>query len=218
MAHKLTCAAALLALLGSSAAAEEPVPRPWTAFYVGAGAGVGAVVQVQSLDIPGFGTVFSESIGGQGLFVTVTAGYDYRVMQRVVAGVFFDFDASNISSDHHDSGFFSFPFDHNHSWSAGGRVGYLATPHTLWYLTGGYTRASFDFDMIGNVALHGFFIGGGVETALGGNWSVRGEYRFTQFRSEVLEDCGCGSQNADTSMHTGRVLLIYRFGAPSAPP
>ena len=208
----------LLILLGGSAWADGPAPRPWTGLYLGVGAGAGSVVQLQSLNDVGFGTVFSQDVGAEGMFGTVTAGYDFRVMQRVVAGGFFDYDISSISNGNPFVLPISIPFDHKHTWSLGGRVGYLANPTTLWYVLGGYSQARFDFDTIGGIDFRGYFVGGGVETQLGGNWSLRGEYRFAQFRTEtLLELCPCETLDADVRMHTGRVLLTYRFDGGSTP-
>ena len=61
-------------------------------------------------------------------------------------------------------------------------------------------------------------VGGGVETRLMGGWFLRGEYRFTQFSEETLLTCLCGDDfNAEPSTHTGRVVLIYRFGQATQP-
>ena len=99
-------------------------------------------------------------------------------------------------------------------------MGYLANPTTLWYVLGGYYRASFDFDFIGRTDFGGYFVGGGVETQLAGGWSVRGEYRFTQFDTETL-DVGCGMQreargrNVD-AQRQGVAGLQVRHGQRSA--
>lgn len=213
MKRTSACAAVLL-LLAGTAGAEPPAAHPWTGFYVGAGLGAGTVVQSQTI-VDSLGPLFSDTYGGTGYFATVTAGYDYRVMPRVVAGAFFDYDLSRISNDSWST---LLPFDHKHAWSLGARLGYLANPTTLWYGLGGYTQSSFDYFMVGSKELRGFFVGGGAESQLGGNWSLRGEYRYTQFRQETLIDfCGCASLEAETSAHTGRLLLIYRFGSGAAP-
>lgn len=221
MKRLLACAVASFLIMTGGAAAEGPAaPKPWTGFYIALGAGAGAVVQTQTLRDE-FGPLFTQSVGGQGLLGTVAAGYDFRVMQRGVAGVFFDYDISNVSNE--SSLFmFSLPYEHQHTWSIGGRLGYLANPTTLWYVLGGYSRASFDFDFIGRTDFGGYFVGGGVETQLVGGWSVRGEYRFTRFGTETLTDLGCVCSErleAETSMHSGKVLLVYKFGTSSdAPP
>jgi outer membrane immunogenic protein len=218
MKRMLSCAVALLAILTTDAVAEGPAAsRPWTGFYIALGVGAGAVVQTQTLRDE-FGPLFTQSVGGQGLLGTVAAGYDFRVMPRVVAGAFFDYDISNISNDNPALFPISVPYDHKHTWSVGGRLGYLATPTTLWYVLGGYSRAGFDFDTLGRVDFGGYFVGGGVETQLTGGWSLRGEYRFTRFSTETLLEGGCfcsETLEAETSMHSGRILLVYKFGAGS---
>lgn len=218
---------AALAISASIASAQErPVPFSWTGLYVGAGIGGGAAIHEPSIRLFGSPVSFDSS-AAQGFLVTAVAGYDYRVNRTVVAGVFFDYDWSNISTSSDFPILFS-SGDHRHSWALGARAGYLVSPATLLYLAAGYTRAGFDFgtlggvDHIGGVDLQGYFMGVGVEAQLAGNWSLRGEYRFTQFDPKtVLPDlCGCGSLDVETSMHTGRALLIYRFNGsgPLSPP
>lgn len=220
-------ALAALAISASVASAQNPpAPFSWTGIYVGAGIGGGAAIHEPSTDFFG-GPISFDSLAAQGFLMTAVAGYDYRVNRNVVAGVFFDFDLSNMSTSSDIPILFS-SGDHRHSWALGARVGYLLNPATLLYVAAGYTRAVFDFgtlgglDHIGDVDLEGYFVGVGLEAQLAGNWSLRGEYRFTQFGSKTVfhDPCGCDSIDVETSMHTGRVLLIHRFngGGPFAPP
>ena len=61
----------------------------------------------------------------------------------------------------------------------------------------------------------GYFVGVGVETAIASNWTLKTEYRFTQFGTDnVLEDLGVpdGLINSDASSHTFHVGANYRFG------
>ena len=133
-------------------------------------------------------------------------------MQRVVAGAFLDYDWSSISADFSSFSPFFTSAEHQRSWALGARVGYLATPTTLWYLAGGYTRATVEIETLGSFDFEGYFLGGGVEARLAGGWSLRGEYRFTQFQSEtVLQLCTCDRVDVETSTHTSRLMLIYRF-------
>ncbi len=212
MLRSLGLALSLLVSQAGGASAQSPDQLwRWTGFYIGAGVGGGAALQTQTLTDIGFGT-FSDTTGAGGVLATLTAGYDVRLSQTLVAGGFIDADISNISNP--DFGMMSLPFDHRYSLSIGGRLGFLATPATLWYVAAGYTRASFAFAILGNYDFDGVFVGAGVETRLAGNWSLRGEYRYTQFASEQLLDlCGCGSFDAEGSMHTGRVVLVYALGA-----
>jgi outer membrane immunogenic protein len=216
-------ALAALAISASVASAEiPPAPFSWTGIYVGAGIGGGAAIHQPSMDFLGS----FDSSAAQGFLATAVAGYDFRVNRNVIAGVFFDVDLSNISTDSDLPILFS-SGDHRYSWALGARAGYLVNPATLLYMAAGYARAGFDFgtlggsDHIGDVDLHGYFLGAGVEAQLAGNWSLRGEYRFTRFQQEtVLQLCGCGADTVDveTSMHTGRLSLIYRFGFGGVPP
>lgn len=212
--RRLIAGAAAFVMLAVGVAAEEPAPRPWSGFYIGAGLGAGTISQTQTI-ADSLGPIFSDTFGGTGHFATISAGYDWPVMQRYVVGLFVDYDRSRMSND---SWFTLAPFEHRYSWSIGGRFGYLVTPATLLYGTAGYTQSSFDYFLIGSKTLNGFFVGGGVETQLAGNWLLRGEYRFTQYRDETLIDfCGCAWLEAETSSHTGRVMLVYRFAPASAP-
>ena len=81
----------------------------------------------------------------------------------------------------------------DNSWSIGGRVGYLTSPSTLLFVTGGYTQVlmSDKLDIGGPfpgtiLSAHvpnfgGGFIGAGAETLLTEHISLRGDYRFTDF-------------------------------------
>ena len=136
-------------------------------------------------------------------FGTVTLGYDQLVSSQWLAGVFLDYDFGN--GDNHSRigalGLFEnvenvhVSNENNHAWSIGGRLGFLSSPSTLLYVSAGWTRISAEGDLsitVGGTELRrsfdrdrdGWFVGAGIETQLGwlgSNWSLRGEYRFSQF-------------------------------------
>jgi len=217
MRCKSTLAAALLVLTAMPCAAEGPAPFAWTGFYVGAGGGAGTVVDVQSESVSGFGTVFSETFAQQSYSGVLTAGYDYRIARQVVVGALFDYEISRFQINNASLSIVSLPAERARTWSIGGRIGFLANPTTLLYILAGYAHSSMDFRDVGDVDFHGHFVGGGIESRLAGGWFLRGEYRFTQFGEETVMTCFCADLNAEPSMHTGRVVLVYRFGQ-SAPP
>lgn len=63
------------------------------------------------------------------------------------------------------------------------RLGFLVTPSTLLYGTGGATYAGFgDGFEVTSFRAWGWSAGAGVEQKLGSNWSVRVEYRYTDFQ------------------------------------
>ena len=72
-----------------------------------------------------------------------------------------------------------------------GRAGFLATPNTLLYGLGGWTFGHFDVDQlafglgrIDSFDSDGPTVGGGIEQKLSPNWSLRAEYRYTNFGTE----------------------------------
>jgi outer membrane immunogenic protein len=205
----------------SRIAAPGPVGPNWNGFYVGVGIGAGSVVQDLSVSAcPGYGCyrgplkeIFSfDGIGGEGIFGTVTVGYDRVIRSGWVAGVFADYDfGSTISSDVSLFGA-SASIDHNYSWAVGGRLGFLASPSTLLYGTAGYTQAEFDYAGLTSKAFDGYFVGAGIETFLRQNWTLKLEYRYSQFNSESLIDEDCFKVDLEPSSHTARLVLSYKFG------
>jgi len=211
---------------------ETPTPR-WTGFYIGGGVGGGAVVH--DLNVREYNYYYErwskvlslDGIGGEGMFGTIIVGYDRLIRPGWVAGVFVDYDFSDISSSVSDR-WDSASINHRHSWSVGARLGMLSSPTTLWYAMAGYTQAQFDFggdlldvlvDRYGSSrsrTFDGYFLGAGVESILHGNWSLRLEYRFTQFDGETIYS-GVGEDYRTTvdlepSMHTARLVLTYKLG------
>jgi outer membrane immunogenic protein len=166
----------------------------WNGFYIGAGAGGMAV----TYDVSAFG-----DFGNDGLFGTVTVGLDHQINSRVVVGLFADYDFSNVSTT-----FTGVTGKLNNAWSVGGRLGVLSSPTTLWYATGGYTQANLDLSIpISTPDFDGYFVGAGVESQLGGGWSLKGEYRFSQYGSENI-----GGADVEPSTHSARAVLTYKFG------
>jgi outer membrane immunogenic protein len=218
MRRTLGAAFAALMLLTGSAKAQGPNPEgpwQWSGFYIGLGLGGGVAVQTQTLNDIGFGT-FSERTNGAGALATAAVGYDWRWSSNVVAGAFMDLDVSGLSKDDFSFMGLSLPFDHRFSASIGGRIGYLMTPSTLWYLSGGYSRARFDYLLLGNFDFDGVFAGAGIEKRVASNLSMRAEYRYAHYFTEQLIDlCGCGSFDGQADVHTARVMLVYSFDAPA---
>ena len=113
---------------------------------------LGHTIKCSEPNWAGAGNPNFDGIGGEGIFGTLQAGYDWHVKPRVVFGLFGDFDFSAISTEFDfDAGINGDNFlsgsgelDMNWMWTIGARLGFLATPDTLVYLLAGYTQADFD--------------------------------------------------------------------------
>ena len=134
----------------------------------------------------GSGTV---TLGGRGWFGTGQVGCDYQVNPSIVIGAFGDGDFSSIKGHLGD-------VDETLSWSwaVGGRIGWVALPNLLAYVSGGYTQAHFDqIDIYSDASIpattyHGWFLGSGYEYGLsfmpGLFWKT--EYRFADYQAETI--------------------------------
>jgi outer membrane immunogenic protein len=211
---------------GSIKAAPVAAGPNWNGFYVGVGIGAGALVA----DKPVTGQYYdydytlqsykitSSEFGGEGVFGTVTIGYDRLLRPGWVGGVFTDYDfGSSISSEV----FNVFPttafggsasIDHNYSFAIGARLGFLTSPGTLIYGAAGYTQIELDVFRYDTETFSGYFVGAGIETFLRDNWTLKLEYRYSDFGSETVFDSHRVTAELDPSTHTARLVLSYKFG------
>jgi outer membrane immunogenic protein len=89
----------------------------------------------------------------------------------------------------------SYCADAGRDFFVGGRVGYVATPKTLVYLTGGYTNARYTgaisdgVTMVSNDEDHsGARIGAGVEYAVTPTLFVKTEYRYSNYSDSIARN------------------------------
>jgi opacity protein-like surface antigen len=116
----------------------------WTGFYVGGGGGYGMFNLDTSITQNGNLVSDNQSFGGRGLFGTVVAGFDYQFSDRWVAGVFTDWDFSDINGHLGDPYWEeSGAIKQRWAWSVGGRLGYLIYPAVLSYVNAGFTETKF---------------------------------------------------------------------------
>jgi outer membrane immunogenic protein len=240
-----TIAAVALTAVGTAGAADlsrpvykaaPPPPAPvynWTGFYVGAGYGYGMynADHVGVLDATGAAFTTNQTAGGRGWFGTVLVGGDYQFSERIVAGVFADYDFSRIKGDYSSGSFLGFvgEMKQTSAWAVGGRIGWLATPAVLTYVNGGYTQARFSSVNLASVfggpavlnfgaqTYSGYFIGGGVEYMFAPGWFAKTEYRYADYRSRDLEVFAIGggatglSERIHPYVQTIRSELVYKF-------
>ena len=231
----VTVAAAIAALgfAGAASAADLPVkavqapviaPDLWTGFYLGLSAGgrwnkdPWTATGFEIPAVPTFVTGrdnphdFTSSSGRFGLY----GGYNWRIQQMWVVGLEADVAwARNKSSNAGIPGLIGLPGGFGQgdttqvkdSWDAGirARAGYLITPTTLLYATGGVSwmksEASLTCSTAGPPAswctgtnqtsgrtdtasktVVGWTLGGGIEGVIAPNWLLRGEYRYTNYQ------------------------------------
>lgn len=214
--------------------APAVVAPNWTGFYVTGGIGYGQwVADTQALSpITGAPVLQSMRQGGKGWLGRVGGGYDYQFSPNIVAGVFGDFDFSGLKGTVQDQGpLFAGEVKQEWSWAAGGRVGWLLNPAFLSYFNGGYTATHFSGSSLTTVAgaptpfvtpsfdSQGWFLGGGVETAITSGWFWRTEYRYSQFDRKVLTDrnpatgaIGGADISFKPAVQTVTTQIVYKFG------
>ncbi len=224
-------AAALLAggaqANGTGSIKDEPIlmPTGWSGFYFGAGVGYGDSV---------IDNLYSETDGdfenteGEGLrggLGTIILGLDRQIGERWVIGAFVDFDWTDISLNYSDDVVGDQELTLDWMWAIGGRVGYLFNPSTLIYFAGGFTQAHFDSDEyydlpgdpgVSSVTHDGYFVAFGLESMLTPNLFLRGEMRYAEYDSEVINtgDAGGGEtfiDEAEPTVWTGRFTLTYKI-------
>jgi outer membrane immunogenic protein len=223
----------------------------WTGFYIGGNAGISAGVaplEQTSAFVP-----FPPSVNNQsshdafGAIGGLQAGYN---LQRgsLVYGIEGDFQLSSQKSDPTCLTFCDFNFQNPTSiqfdsvsqqipWFATlrGRFGYAAGP-SLIYVTAGaafanikttYSTTEFNnFTGTASDTRVGLALGGGIETALTGNWTAKIEYLYLNYGTVTdtftyATPGGFGPPGTAASVvsgtvvdHVARVGVNYRFGDP----
>ncbi len=208
-------AVALQASAATAADMSTESAFDWSGFYLGLNAGYG----FGGDDEVGLNPVYGEigDLGLSGMFGGIGAGYNLQIDQ-IVLGVEGDVQLSGISDDD-DNGGFDISSDTNYFGTLRARAGF-AFDRTLIYATGGVAFGGFDYEVNGGAApavdidesfsRWGYTFGGGVEYAFDDAWSIKGEYLYTSFGSERLEDNG-QKTTATPDFHLLRVGVNYSF-------
>jgi outer membrane immunogenic protein len=190
----------------------------WSGFYAGLGLGFRAArtdAVTTSETIAGIpqnladGRPTGASFDGLGFRTNPFVGFNWQFAPQWVAGLEGDVGFADQSTTRQSLAFspgfvrFALPLDRlsvKTDWDASLRVrlGFLLTPATLAYATGGvaWQRSEISSTCVDNGCLAfayspavisashiqaGWTVGGGIETALGGNWFARAEYRYADF-------------------------------------
>jgi outer membrane immunogenic protein len=218
-------AAALVALAGtlSAAAAAElarrPLPPPpvyapvpyysWTGFYIGLNGG-GAWGRSR-FAFPGSPPA---SFDGSGWLAGATLGVNHQ-LDRWVLGLEGDLDASDIRGSGACPGGGVCQIRNDRLATVRGRIGY-AFDRFLPYVTGGLAVGHLTAGIpgLGSAAntSTGWALGGGIELALTGNWTMKAEYLYVDLGSFDCVACG-GVPPASAGFTTNvfRAGVNYRF-------
>jgi outer membrane immunogenic protein len=200
MLRKLLITSALVCVAGGAAFAADlpnrksepvftPPPPPaftWTGLYIGAQVGYQWGSTAPSLFAPGpayVGTLPSNT--SSGVVGGAHIGYNYQVSQ-IVFGLEGDVDGSNFNGGN-ATGALAYTTREPVEASIRGRLGF-AWDRVLIYGTGGVAFGDFNntytgpggFDSTWDTRV-GWTAGGGIEYAVTDNWSLRAEYRYTDF-------------------------------------
>jgi outer membrane immunogenic protein len=194
-----------------------PLPQAnWNGFYVGGVYGIGLS------STRGTGNVVGElGNNGSGLMAGGQLGWNWMI-GRAVVGI--EGDVSYLGVDHTSHNFADNATSHfkvDTTWlaTARGRLGYNTGP-ALLYVTGGGAWMSIEQSLTsvgGTVTtdktLGGWTGGGGIEIALGSNWSSKNEYLFVDLgNGDTLTGVGSGlTLTPDYQFHMFRSALVYRF-------
>ena len=190
----------------------------------------------------------SNSFDGAGFRANPYVGYNWQIAPRWVAGIEGDFGFADQSAIRH---FLAFSPGYDallppdtlvvrSTWDGGlrARLGFLLTPATLAYAAGGLAWQHYDVTsncvsicagnsvspavISSSTTRIGWTVGGGLESALGGNWLLRSEYRYADFgaapftiaRATTAPATNPTIDHFDVAMrtHTALIGLAYKFG------
>jgi outer membrane immunogenic protein len=203
------------------------VTTTWSGFYIGAGVGYGHLVAENRYWEPTFASTWKGD-GGQGGLGTAVIGFDRQIGDRYVMGAFVEYDWSTLELTYEDTDTPEQKFRLRDAFSVGGRAGFLLTPTSLLYISGGYTwaRGKSDqyFDItnggrtflgVTDLDLDGPFVGVGLETLLGHRLTLRGEARYTMFDEVTTNQFTTApfifTDTMTADVLTARLVLTYRF-------
>jgi outer membrane immunogenic protein len=211
-----------------------PPPPPifsWTGVYIGGQIGY-EWGQSSTSASTAAGTFGQPGYSANGVTGGAHVGYNYQINHFVV-GLEGDVDGSSYQgSGTNNFGTISHSTNIGVDGSVRGRVGF-AWDRALFYATGGVAFAGLNntsvniangaSDSFNNTQV-GWTVGGGVEYAVTNNWSIRAEYRYTDYGNVNEFEANSTGGAATISKHEtdNRVQagFSYKFGEPmlAAPP
>jgi outer membrane immunogenic protein len=194
----------------------------WSGFYMGVATGM-TVLNDRVLNNGGGAVTSIDAAGGQGALASIYGGIDYQILPRALVGAMVEatYSGAQTSASVQVAGAgATVNTQPDFGWSALVRAGIMPTPSSLMYFLGGYTGQNFRTTgnaFVGGTSasfarddyFNGFTLGAGIETLLGGGWSTKLEYRYSQFENKGLPG---STLSMSPSLHAVRAGLTYKFG------
>lgn len=218
--------------------AQLPATTSWTGFYAGGSLGFGSAnydIDATYTNPPLSAGLNLPDLGAQGVLFGLQAGYNHQLSSNWVIGGQIDAMGSNITNDTAlnislppNSITGNYDLTVSSMYTVSGRLGYLTSPNTMVYGLLGVTRGNFtgDYNLSLNAApvlagsydfsLNGMAVGIGMETMLNDHLSLGVEYRYNSMQRYTLYNGPLFGGDTldvgfDTSVHTFRAMLNYRF-------
>jgi outer membrane immunogenic protein len=196
----------------------------WSGFYAGWNAGVGVShVHADSTVVSGVADIADAAFTGG-----LQAGYNWQLAPHWVAGVEADINWLGVDRTYSEW-VNSIVFGVKADWYSTLRVrlAYSAGP-ALLYVTGGAAVVNVKnvFDQVitstnaRSETAFGWTIGGGIEAALGNNWTAKSEYLYIDAGNQAVPAPSIGALvvgDFDNRFHVFRFGLNYRFATGKAP-
>lgn len=199
-----------------------------------------------ALVTPGVGVVGNNTIGTAGISGGLQAGYNWQVSPMFVVGAETDFQGTTMGSGSNgstaarllalnnvgtvgfgDSVWVGSTAGNQLNWfgTVRGRVGVVPlSPALMIYGTGGFAYGQVQRTnglTAQNTVQTGWTAGGGIEYKLTNNWSVKGEYLYTQLSGDNNnawnQGLGVNNVNNKTTFQTVRAGLNYNFVTETLP-
>lgn len=231
---------ALAADLPSSAAPMAPAPAvlpafTFAGFYAGVFGGVHGMERHEQLLVPGdvcapatFPEGACRTVRHWGGLAGIAAGYNFQSgsfvygLEADIAAAFGQASSFGVVNINFPNSVGNTKIDWMGTIRA--RAGFVVGQATLLYLTAGYAmihqKSRFTLGYVGSTSgiKGGLVVGGGFETAINNNWSVKGEALFipSTGSQRVLDATGPKHYTVRNKNHViVKLGLNYRFGGPA---
>jgi outer membrane immunogenic protein len=212
--------------MGTTVAATT-APFSWTGFYVGLNAGVGVsgttVTDLSPGSDRGFFDIYKAGVTGG-----AQAGYNWQAAPGWILGVEGDAGFLNnsrtfcqINNNCSSASAIIYSSKSDFVSTLRARAGWIAWQRALLYATGGaaWVHVEDSFLDTGTViqqskTLSGWTVGGGLEAAIGGHWTVKAEYLYIDVGSHSFATTSPAGYvyQYDHRYHVARFGLNYLFG------